>query len=141
MLPAGLHRDVCSPCVLVSWAFFVSKWPSVQTACIVCVTPAGPSHCSPSLCARFVQREMRLCQNPIQTRAGLIYAWTLHCIQMHVSYAHTQIKEFGTVAHKGSLRRKEAASFLRALHLKREERHEQYCQLDSIRRRLVHTTC
>ena len=70
-LPAGLHCRVCSPWVLVSWAFFVLNWPSVQTACFVCVTPAGLSHCSPPLCARLVRHVRRLCQNPIKTRAWI----------------------------------------------------------------------
>lgn len=87
-LPAGLHCAVWSPCVLVSWAFFVSKWPSVQTACIVCVTPAGLSHYLPSLCARFVMHERRLCQNPIQTRAGK-YMHALYVAYRHTKYIYT----------------------------------------------------
>lgn len=53
--PVGLLCGVWSPCVSVSWAFFVSKWPSVQTACIVCITPAGLSHRSPPFVCTFCE--------------------------------------------------------------------------------------
>lgn len=58
------------PCALVSRDVFVSKWPSVQTACIVCVAPEGLSRCSPPLCARFGRQGRRLHQNPIETHIG-----------------------------------------------------------------------
>lgn len=54
----------------------------------------------------------------------------------HIQYAHIDKRVWH--GHKGSMRRKEAASFLRAVGLNREERNDQYCQLDSISRLLVY---